>query len=71
MTPLILAAGRGKLDMVEILVENKANVNYASQVSLKLKAPISNHNNCEQSGILSAHGFSFDLRRWRWSCARG
>jgi len=32
--PLILAAGRGKLDMVEILVENRADVNYASQVSL-------------------------------------
>ena len=32
-TPLILAAGRGHLDMVEILVENKANVNYCSPVS--------------------------------------
>ena len=40
VTPLILAAGRGKLDMVEILVENKANVNYASQVSLKLNADV-------------------------------
>lgn len=40
VTPLILAAGRGKLDMVEILVENKANVNYASQVSLKLNTDI-------------------------------
>jgi len=51
VTPLILAAGRGKLDMVEILVENKANVNYASQVSLKLNTDIKLYN-CAQSGIL-------------------
>lgn len=37
ITPLALAAGRGKLNMVEFLVENKANVNYCSSVSnLKL-----------------------------------
>ena len=33
VTPLILAAGKGHLDMVEVLVENKANVNYCSPVS--------------------------------------
>ena len=36
VTPLILAAGRGKLDFVEILVENKANVNYSSRVSCSI-----------------------------------
>lgn len=34
VTPLILATIQGKQNIVELLVENKANVNYASEVSL-------------------------------------
>ena len=33
LTPLALASARGKLEMVEMLVEAKANVNYTSAVS--------------------------------------
>ena len=33
ITPLSLAAARGRQDIVEILLEKKANLNYTSQVS--------------------------------------
>ena len=37
MTPLADASARGRLEIVQVLVENKAEVNSVSEVSLAMK----------------------------------